>query len=102
MMDRDILLEEGDLAIKNNDLLLGDATDQNIYLVLVGTKGNFPRDRSIGMGLYNYLNTTTRRSKLLSDARRELKRAGYDVVLQITEKGLDWYEIQSKRRTDSN
>ena len=52
----DILFgEDGDLLIENGDLVVGDATEQHIYDLLVSYKGWWKFEPLVGLGIHTFL-----------------------------------------------
>ena len=53
----DILLDDDcDLLIKDNDLVVGESTQQHIKLLMATSKGEWKADPLAGVGLENFIN----------------------------------------------
>lgn len=52
----DILLEEDQNLKITDDLVIGDADDQNVYDILISAKGEYKRTPQIGVDAYSFQN----------------------------------------------
>lgn len=85
----DILFDtDGDLMIRNGDLVVGDSTYQHVQGLLLHQKGHYKFDPLIGVGIENFLNDEVQNSELLKEVRTALEADGFIVkVLYIQEDG---------------
>ena len=87
---KDLLLDEnGDLAIVNGDLLIGDASTQSVQLILTSKPGEWKEFPLVGCDIERALNGAI--SRFLEQNIRVQLEADYFKIekLQITEKGID-------------
>lgn len=87
-MSTDILLDQdGDLAFKDGDLVIGDATLQNQHLILVAHKGEYKDAPEIGVGITDALLEENPR-RVLSQIRRNFEYDGMKVeTIDLAENG---------------
>lgn len=72
----DFLRDNGDLQIKNGDLVLGDATQQHTVDIVSHWKGWNHFQPTTGVGIARYLNDTQSAVGLTQNIRTELERDG--------------------------
>jgi hypothetical protein len=76
----DILLNESQgLVIKNNDLVVGESNDQNIYDILISAKGEWKRTPQIGCDANNFLNSPFDSQAIKNIVRLNLELDGFTV-----------------------
>jgi hypothetical protein len=76
----DILLTEGqELVIKNNDLVIGDCDDQNIYDILISEKGEWKLTPQIGCNAINFINSPFDVQAIKNIVRLNLEIDGFKV-----------------------
>ena len=76
----DLLLDPtGDLLVVDGDIVFGEATNQNIKMVVLSEKGSFKERPDIGVGIRGYLNDEkgNNLAKVVTD---ELGKDGADVL----------------------
>lgn len=85
IISKDILLdEEGNFAVANGDLVVGNSDEQHIHLILASNKGEWLESPTMGAGLSKHLNGMISQSELIRDIKLDLQRDGYNV------KSVNW------------
>lgn len=85
----DILLDENnEILITNGDLVISDASQQHVELLLLSNKGDFKQFPLTGIGLMRYLN-----APLNNELKTQLYR---DIKLQLDDNGLNISGIEGK------
>lgn len=91
----DILLSEAqNLVIKNNDLVIGDSDDQNIYDILITQKGEYKRTPQIGCDANNFLNGVFDSQAIKNIVRLNLELDGFSVNEVIVTNNDDNIEVK--------
>lgn len=62
----------GDILISDNDLVVGDATQQRQFDIVIADKGHYKHQPRVGVGLRNYLNDEGAMLGLTASIRAEL------------------------------
>lgn len=76
----DILLtSDGDLAFKNNDLVLGVSDTQNIADILQSRKGDYKRSPQTGLNADTFMNSNAPNSDIKAQAKLQLELDGFRV-----------------------
>jgi hypothetical protein len=102
----DILFDDtGDVLIKQGDIVLGDATYQNLTSILKAAKGCFKFEPFAGLGAENYINDDFTESEFISRVQAEIEADGFVLTsLQIARGSLklDGYYGKAKRSYNQN
>ena len=87
---RGVLLDEtGDLTVANGGLVIGDADQQAVQLLFIGTQGEWKEHPMMGIGIKRMQHGATDRF-LDRTIRVQLEGIGFNVKkLDITEKGVE-------------
>ncbi len=85
----DILLDDDfDLQIKDGDLVIGDASSQNVKMLLLASQGEYKDHPEVGIGIEKSKNGAITRF-MERDIRIQLENDGFDLEeLTINEKGI--------------
>jgi hypothetical protein len=76
----DILLNENQsLRVVNNDLMLGESDDQNIYDILISVKGDYKLTPQIGVDAISLLNSNADVQGIKNIVRLNLEIDGFAV-----------------------
>jgi hypothetical protein len=73
--------EDGDLAIINGDIDLGESTLQHQHNLLLSEKGEYKQYPTVGVGIINYLSDDADANDLQTAIQRELEADGVDISL---------------------
>lgn len=77
---KDLLLNsEGDLLIRNSDLVIGDSDGQNINDILQSVKGDYKRNPQIGLNAISFSNGTTSNADIKAQTKLQLELDGFRV-----------------------
>jgi hypothetical protein len=71
--------EDGDLMIKNGDLVIGYSDKQHIKDITVASIGWWKQFPMVGVGIMNYLNSSGKQQELERIARIQYTADGYTV-----------------------
>jgi hypothetical protein len=81
-----VMLDENfNLLIRNNDLVLGDTTNQNKARLLLAGKGAYRLNPIIGVGLYSYLLSDNDADALQRAVVREYEQDGMTVTSLVVD-----------------
>jgi hypothetical protein len=83
-----ILDENNELLIRNGDLVIDDASQQHIALLLLSNQGDFKQHPLTGIGIMKYLN-----SPLNATIKAKLYR---DINIQFEDNGLKDINIEGQ------
>lgn len=88
----DILLNtDGDLLIRNGDLVVGNSDDQNVSDILQSQKGDYKRSPQIGLNAINFLSSTQNGQDIKTQVKLQLQLDGFtvqDVKITTVDKQL--------------
>jgi len=77
----DFLLDiDGDLLVKDGDLVIGYSDDQQKNILLVSDKGAFKEFPGVGVGLQNFLEAEDNGGDLMAEIRRQFIADG--IIIQ--------------------
>lgn len=87
----DLMLDElGDLLIKNGDFVNGEATQQNIGLILVSEKGEWRHTPYLGAGLKSAIEDEAEPAELIQEIRKQLELDGLiEIQINATAENLN-------------
>ena len=85
LLDRD-----GDLAVVNGALVIGDADRQAVQMLFIGAQGEWKEHPTVGIGVKRMQHGAPGRF-FERDARIQLESIGFSTKkIDITEKGIEW------------
>lgn len=89
MDNKDIILDDNnEIKMLNGDLVIDDATQQNIAIILLSNQGDFKQHPLTGIGIMRYLNSPIN-ATLKAKLYREIK-------LQFEDNGLTDMNVEGE------
>lgn len=77
---KDLLLNsDGDLLVRNGDLVIGESDNQNITDILQSAKGEYKRSPQTGLNAHNFLSGTGNEQDIKTQAKLQLELDGFRV-----------------------
>lgn len=76
---QDIKLLDNDLVIKNGDFDITESDEQHIEDIIAYNKGSLKEYPQVGIGIFNYLNSSGQEQFLERELSLQLKADGYTV-----------------------
>lgn len=70
---------DGDLKIENGDFIAGNSDNQHIADIIASFPGENKQFPLVGVGVMQYLNSTSRDQQLESSIKQQLESDGYQV-----------------------
>lgn len=77
--------ENGDLLIRNGDIVLGDGGQQHIQDILMAQKGHYSQSPAVGVGIESWLKGNS--DLLRREIRLQLENDGFNVKQIIINNG---------------
>lgn len=75
----DLILVDGDLKIKNNDLAVGNGDAQQITDIIQSVKGDYKRNPQTGLNAVNFTSGNTLNSDIKAQTKLQLELDGFRV-----------------------
>lgn len=69
---------DGDLLIRNGDIVFGNSDQQHIQDILIAQKGHYTQSPAVGIGIESYLKGNTG-EKLRREIKLQLEADGFNV-----------------------
>lgn len=88
MSYRDILINDGDLDIKDGDFVIGPSEEQEIDFIIRSQKGEWRQWPLIGFGVIKWIRSVFRSSAFKQQLDTELRQDGFsEVDIQFGDQG---------------
>lgn len=75
---KDLIIDNGDLKVKGNDLQVGEATLQVVENIVDSNKGEWKENKYLGVGIKNYLAANENIDDLRAEVIENMKRIGVE------------------------